>query len=311
MNQGFAVATVVGRAAPVSSHLGDRATIYADGRMEGFIGGSCSRDIVRRQALSAIRAGEPRLVRIRPDALEAEQSRDVVTVPMSCVSEGAVDVYIEPHIPKRQLLVAGFTPVAHAVAQIAPLLEYDVVRFIDQHETGDTEGLPIASLESYLAAMDAAVRERSAALAASQGHYDEAALAAFLRYDIAYVGLLASSKRAAAILTMLEREGVPASRLAAVHNPAGLDIGARKPAEVAISILAEIVASTAEAAPFELPGSVQAAAARDPVCGMEVEIANATFQSRFEERTYYFCCPHCRAAFTADPARYLQAGAPS
>ena len=311
MNQGYAIATVVGRAAPVSSHLGDRATIYADGRMEGFIGGSCSRDIVRRQALSAIRAGEPRLVRIRPDAMDTEQSRDVVTVPMTCVSEGAVDVYIEPQLPRRQLLVAGFTPVAQAVAQIAPLLEYDVVRFIDQREAGDTEGHPIASLESYLAAMDAGVRERSAALAASQGHYDEAALAAFLRYDFAYVGLLASPKRAAAILEMLERDGVPSNRLAAVHNPAGLDIGARKPAEVAISIFAEIMASKAQPVPIEAPGTKSSATARDPVCGMEVDISDAAFQAVFEDRTYYFCCPHCRADFTADPERYLKAGTPS
>jgi xanthine dehydrogenase accessory factor len=311
MNQGYAIATVVGRAAPVSSHLGDRATIYADGRMEGFIGGSCSRDIVRRQALSAIRAGEPRLVRIRPEALEAEQSRDVVTVPMACVSEGAVDVYIEPQLPKRQLLVAGFTPVAHAVAHIAPLLEYEVVRFIDDRETADEDGRPIASLERYLASMDAGVRERSAALAASQGHYDEAALAAFLRYDLAYVGLLASPKRAAAILGMLERGGVPASRLAAVHHPAGLDIGARRPAEVAISIFAEIVAGKAETAPLEPSAASGSATARDPVCGMDVEIADAAFEIVFEGRTYYFCCPHCRTAFTADPARYLQAGAPS
>lgn len=217
-------------------------------------------------------------------------------------------MYIEPQLPKAQLLLAGFTPVAHALAQIAPLLDYELVRFVDESEVAETNGHTIASLESYLGAMDAGVRERSAALAASQGHYDEAALAAFLRYDLAYVGLLASRKRAAAILAMLERDGVPPGRLAAVHYPAGLAIGARKPAEVAIAIFAQILARKEQPAPVQA-ATVDAATARDPVCGMDVDIASARFQADFEDRTYYFCCPHCRAAFEADPARYLQAAA--
>src|ERR1700681_2620131 len=95
----FAVATVVARRAPVSSHLGDRALIFADGRMEGFVGGSCSRDIVRREAVRAVRSGLPRLVQIRPDGVDSESGshdEDCVVVAMGCASEGAVDVSLEP-----------------------------------------------------------------------------------------------------------------------------------------------------------------------------------------------------------------------
>src|SRR5476651_26003 len=131
----FAVATVVARRSPVSSHLGDRAVVHADGKMEGFVGGSCSRDLVRREALRAIQTGKPRLLQIRPDDAPDER-RDAadserVIVPMGCASNGAVDVYIEPHVPPALLLVAGFTPVAEALARIAAAAEqFDVKRVV-------------------------------------------------------------------------------------------------------------------------------------------------------------------------------------
>jgi xanthine dehydrogenase accessory factor len=318
MKDAYAVATVVGREPPVSSHLGDRATIRADGRLEGFIGGSCSREIVRRQALQTLHTGEPRLVRIRPDAREMLEERDVVTVPMTCISEGAVDVYIEPHLPRRALFIAGFTPVAHALAQLAPSLDFEVVRFVDSQEWRDAEysaGCAVVTidlLEGYLQEIEPGQRERAVAIVASQGHYDERALSAFLRHGAGFVGLLASPKRAAAIRDVLLQEGVPAERVSAVHNPVGLAIGARKPAEVAVSILAEIVADASSAAergkepaPADLADS-----AVDPVCGMTVEIAAAQHRADFEGSTYYFCCPHCRASFMKHPEQYLAAATP-
>src|ERR1700761_1881057 len=121
----FALAAVVARRAPVSSHLGDRALVFADGRMEGFVGGSCSRDIVRREAVRAIRSGQPRLVQIRPDAGDAAPADARNVVAMGCASEGAVDVYIEPHVPHPLLVVVGDTPVAGALARIASQISYD------------------------------------------------------------------------------------------------------------------------------------------------------------------------------------------
>src|SRR5436190_21316393 len=109
----FAMATVVARRAPVSSHLGDRAIVFPDGRMEGFVGGACSREIIRKQALEVLQARCGRLVSIRPDASEPVVSDgEHVVVPMSCASEGAVDVYVEPFAYARRLVVVGATPVA-------------------------------------------------------------------------------------------------------------------------------------------------------------------------------------------------------
>lgn len=245
MSDEYAVAIVVGRDSPVSSHLGDRAIVYADGRMEGFIGGSCSRDIVRRQALDAIQSGEPRLVRITPDEGAPGDGRDVVTVPMHCVSEGTVEVFIEPHVSQRKLIVTGLTPVAQALAELAPTLGYTIVRFVDRDELCDVDGTTIDALGDYLDGLEEHERERCAIVIASQGHYDDTAIAAIARHDFGYVGLLASSTRGGELLAGLHSEGLEPERLAALRYPAGIAIGARKPKEVAISIFAEIIASNA------------------------------------------------------------------
>jgi xanthine dehydrogenase accessory factor len=311
----FAVATVVARRSPVSSHLGDRAVVFADGRMEGFVGGSCSRDIVRRQALGAIASGKPRLLHIRPDeadigALTAEADGEQVFVPMGCASEG--DVYIEPHIPLRRLLVAGFTPVADALARIAATLDYDVLRVVAREELRDAEAvtgarvLALDELGAYLESLEAYERARLVAIVASQGHYDEAVLETLLPVGSAYVGLLASRKRAASVFGVLAQAGMPAARIERVRTPVGLDIGARNPGEVAVSILAEIIGSTPALDEFPAPpaGACPEPVERaiDPVCGMEVEIAGARHVLERDGTTHYFCCAGCRAAFAAEPA---------
>src|SRR5215470_13458676 len=138
--EAFAVATVVARRAPVSAHLGDRAIVFADGRMEGFVGGACSREIIRRQALDALSTRCSRLVSIRPDASEASHSpAEHVVVPMTCVSEGAIDVYVEPFVPARRLIVVGATPVAESLSRLARDMNYDVVRVVETHEQRDVE----------------------------------------------------------------------------------------------------------------------------------------------------------------------------
>jgi xanthine dehydrogenase accessory factor len=313
----FAMATVVARRAPVSSHVGDRAIVFADGRMQGFVGGACSREIVRRQAVAAMRSGTPRLVQIRPgapaDADDASPPGTVV-VPMTCTSEGAVDVYVEPHLPPRILLVAGFTPVADALARIGALLDgYRVVRVVEERELGElkaaADAMALAALPAFLADLHACDREGLAAVVATQGHYDEPALEALLARDaLPYVALLASRKRAAGVFEFLERRGVARNRLESVRNPAGLDLGARRPGDVAISILAEIIeaASASEPQPARPDGLLTEPAA-DPVCGMDVDGAVASHVAEFEDRTYYFCCAQCRAAFLDDPSPYAAA----
>jgi xanthine dehydrogenase accessory factor len=249
----FALATVVARQAPVSAHVGDRAIVLADGQMQGFVGGSCARDIVRRQAVAAMRSGTARLVQIRPGAPpDADDASPVgtVVVPMSCASEGAVDVYVEPHLPPRILLVAGATPVAQALAQLGALLDgYRVVLVARADELSNVSGdeiraIALPALREFLAGLNSGERAGLAAVVATQGHYDELVLEPLLAEEVPpYVGLLGSRKRAAMVFANVERNGIARERLERVRNPAGIDIGARRPSDVAISILAEIVAT--------------------------------------------------------------------
>jgi xanthine dehydrogenase accessory factor len=258
----YALATVVVRRAPVSAHLGDRAIVTADGSMEGFVGGSCSRDAVRRQGLDAIRTGIARLLQIRPDPLAShDDNAEVVVVPMGCASEGAVDIYIEPHLPARTVLIIGHTPVAQALARLIGALEnYRVQRVVDSsewHDIGNEESasaIVLESLPGYLASLGNE-RSRLVAIVSSQGHYDERTLATLLSGEPqAFIGLLASRKRAASVFGALEQEGISRERLAQVRNPVGLDLGARTPGEVAVSILAEIVAACVPTAAIDRDG---------------------------------------------------------
>jgi xanthine dehydrogenase accessory factor len=336
----FALATVVARRAPVSSHLGDRALVFADGTMEGFVGGSCSREIIRREALRTLRTGLPRLVQIRPrpgeepDAVLRQAQHECVVVAMGCASEGAVDVYVEPHLPLPRLIVAGDTPVAGALARVAAQIGYEVVRVVLATEI---EGLaPIAGVR--VVALDAIgelmLRQAphdmgetgeagggfDVAIVASQGNYDEAALAPLLASDLAFVGLLASRRRARAVLDALAAEGVAAEQLARVRAPVGLDIGARSPGDVAISILADIIATLPRpdvAAPPDVMVSLAnhereipspAATALDPVCGMEVAIAGARYTLDHDGVRSYFCCAGCRTAYATEREHALTPG---
>ena len=329
----FAVATVVARRAPVSAHLGDRAIVFPDGRMEGFIGGACSREIIRKQALDSMRVRHACLVSIRPDAAEASRSNpEHIVVPMACTSEGAVDVYVEPFVPARRLVVVGTTPVADALTRTARSLDYEVVRVVDSTEQRDLDassgalGFTVAALESLESVLETSGAD-VAAVVASQGHYDEQALEAILRRGVSYVGLVASRKRGATVRAYLEGRGVPG--VDAVRNPAGLDLGARTAPEVALSILAEIVqarpsqtlappaeagrvgqAATAPAGTDTLstpPGSriAQPATAVDPVCKMDVDVQTARHTAEVGGMMYYFCCAQCKVRFTTEPERFL------
>jgi xanthine dehydrogenase accessory factor len=307
--QPFAVATVVARRAPVSAHLGDRAIVFADGRMEGFVGGACSREIVRQQALEALAARQGRLVSIRPDSSETIDAADEhVVVPMTCASEGALDVFIDPIVQPRQLIVVGATPVAEALARLARSMDYDVARIVDARERSDIEagsstlGVEVRSLDE-LATVVGERSTQSAAVVASQGHYDEQALEAILEAGVPYVGLVASRTRGATVMSLLEASGVPG--VDRIRSPAGLDLGARTAPEVALSILAEIVQTQLTKSRKPEPAPVAAGRAIDPVCGMQVDVATARQTADVNGTSYYFCCASCRAKFLGDPQSYL------
>ena len=220
----YVEAIVVRCARPTIARAGDRAVVRPDGTIEGFVGGSCADETVRLHALRALETGEALLVRIIPGEVDgAADEEGAVVVANPCLSGGALEVFLQPHIPAPRVSVIGDSPVARALADLAPSVGFEV---------GDAEPFAV--------------------VVASLGHGDEEALRAALDSGAEYVGLVASRRRGAAVLAAL---GDGAER---VHCPAGLDIGARTHAEIALSILAELVAARRRPA---LPPPAPAAAA--------------------------------------------------
>ena len=310
----FVVATVVRVAKPASAHPGDSAIVLPDGTIEGFVGGMCSESTVRTQGLRQLASGRSVLLHITPPpeagitdagpgpaelrmptvgAVPAHpDTEDEVTVGNPCLSGGALDIFLEVMRPSALVHVYGDTPVARALAAV-----------------GSAAG---ADVRPTTNAGDLIAPDATAVVVASQGGDEHRVLTAALRAGIPYIGLVASRRRGAAVLDGL---GLDAEERARVHTPAGLDIGAQSPGEVALSILAEIVAVTAAAGPFEITarsGEGGAAGSRapeeaiDPVCGMTVAITESAIHVETQEGKVYFCCPSCRDAFAADPERYTR-----
>jgi xanthine dehydrogenase accessory factor len=274
----YALATVVRVERPASTRRGDRALVTADGVLVGWVGGACSEPIVVREALRALEEGEPRLVRIGPPGSGGEGPSEVVVAESSCASEGVVEVLIEPARPRPLLSIVGGSPAALTLARLAEAIGWRVATEID-------------------ARADAVV-------VATMGHGDEDALADALARGTGYVGLVASSRRAAVVVDALRGRGVDEEALARIRSPAGLDLGPLDQDEIAVAILAEVVAWRHTRA---VSGPVMAEAV-DPVCGMTVAVTESAESAVHAGVTYYFCAPGCRRRFEADPAAYVLQG---
>ncbi|WP_329062574.1 XdhC family protein [Amycolatopsis sp. NBC_01480] len=281
--EAFALATVVWRQGPSSGKEGCRAIITASGELRGWIGGACAEPTVVREARQALAEGTPRLLLLgTPDQFGAAVPDGMTVVPISCQSEGALEVYIEPVEPAPHLVVVGRSPMATTLVELAATLGWRAERLENPEFTG--------------------VTAQSFVVIATQGHNDEESMERALAARPAYLGLVASLRRGQAVLGYLADRGVPAEDLARVQVPAGLDLGRVSHREIAVAILAELVrARAARSAPVavvtELPEAV------DPVCGMTVPAADPV---EYEGAEYSFCCSGCRAEFQRDPAVYAK-----
>lgn len=281
----YVQATVVRAQKPTSAHAGDTALVRADGRIDGFVGGTCAEASVREYGLMTLSTNEPLLLRIVPGEATPQTSEEgAVTVANPCLSGGSVEIFLEPRMPAPRMLVVGDSPIAEALARLGRPLGYDV------ELTSGQDAAPHAD--------DAAV------VVASHGRGEEPALAAALRLGVPYVGLIASRIRGAAVLSALD---VPDDQRARVHSPAGLDIGGRTAAEIALSVLAEIVQERRSAERHAAPSPSAPERAVDPVCGMTVVAVDSSPHATVGGDTTWFCCDACRTAFLADPARYAPA----
>jgi xanthine dehydrogenase accessory factor len=273
-------ATVIRADRPASAHAGDTAVVGPDGTIDGFVGGSCAEASVRAESLRALATGESVVLTIAPpEDAAAVAVPGHITVPNPCLSGGTVEIFLEPVLPAPLVHVFGDAPIARALVEVGRALGYDVC------PTTDPAGL----------APDA-----SAVVVASHGRDEEVVIRAALAAAVPYVGLVASRRRGTAVTAALGPEA------ARVRTPAGLDIGARTPGEVALSILAEIVAVRPRpgAPAADAPAPAVAARAVDPVCGMTVVAAPPSPAVVHDGANVWFCGPGCRDAFTDDPSRY-------
>lgn len=304
----FVMAVVVRREPASSAQLGNTAIITEAGGCHGWLGGSCIQPTVVREAAAALRDCSPRLISLSPDP-GADRRPGVAAFPMTCHSGGSVDIYLEPILPAPRLLLFGVSPTAQALARLGKVMGYavDVVDpDADRAAFPDADRV-VETLGDEEAARPAGQRSRLFAVVATLGQHDEEAILAALDLEPAYLGVVASRKRFAQIRETLVARGAPATSLDSIRNPAGIDIGARAPEELALSVLAEIVSVQRAAAAQAAVVSQTAAAtreARDPVCGMTVAVDTARHRADHAGRTYYFCCGGCRERFLAAPDRY-------
>jgi xanthine dehydrogenase accessory factor len=288
----FVLATVVRARRPTSVRAGDSAVITADGRIEGFVGGVCATSSVRLHSLRVMETGEPVLLRLVPGDDHDVQDLDAVdgTVVVErnpCLSGGVLEIFLEPQLPVARVVVIGDAPIARALSDLARAAGYDVV-------VTDADRAQPASGEA-------------AVVVASHGSGEERVLGEALSAGVPYVALVASTGRGEAVRAALD---VPDELRQQLHTPAGLDIGARTPAEIAIAILAQLVAEHhAQPSSTPQPVVVGAATSTDPACGMEVAVTEATPHLDAPSGRVYFCGSGCRDTYARRLARTGDAGA--
>ena len=264
----FALVTVVRREPPSSARVGDTALVTESGEYHGWAGGGCTRETVVREAQRAMADGEPRLLSLSPDT-SAKPRPGMVALQMTCDSGGTVEIYVEPVLPVPRLVLFGATPMVEALARIGEAMGYRVERGAE------------ASLKG------------AHVLVGTMGDEDLEVLQKVLRGEPAYVGVIASRKRFDQVRETLIACGVRRAALERVAAPAGLDIGAKTPEEIALSVMAQIVEQQRKA----VPATASLEEATDPICGMKVAVAGARHVAEVSGKHYYFCCAGCRTKF--------------
>jgi xanthine/CO dehydrogenase XdhC/CoxF family maturation factor/YHS domain-containing protein len=271
----FVHATVVRAQQPTSATAGDEAILLPDGTIEGFVGGQCAQNSVRKAALGVLQAGESVLLRVLPDGdVHFPDAPGAAVVVNPCLSGGSLEIFLTPQLPAPLIRIYGATPIADALIDLCGLLGYDARRDTDLTDT-------------------------SAVVLASHGGPEAEMIRAALDNGVGYIGLVASKVRGASILNELELTGTERAR---IHTPVGLPIGAKTPAEIAVAIAAEIIAAVRDGSLARPTVNAVARQAIDPVCGMTVPIGPASEHLELGGVDYWFCCPGCRTAFAAQRA---------
>ncbi|HEY5691410.1 MAG TPA: XdhC family protein [Cyclobacteriaceae bacterium] len=301
----YAIAMIVNRIAPSSGKPGDKAVILPDGTMKGWIGGGCTRGIVLKEALLAIDQGKPRLVTIAPGAEDITR-KGVVAYTMTCESGGSVEVYIEPVLPKPHILIMGRSHIGMALSRLSKLTGYQVsvvakgadrITFTDADRVLDTE-----VLEKNL------ISDNTYIVVCTQGENDDMALKQAIESGAKYVSFVSSVRKANSIYNSLKKKGISVQDLARVKTPAGIDISAKLPEEVAISILAEIISILRNEKGADKKDPTSSLNLDEyfinPVCNIPIQKSTAKHIIPYKGIDYFFCCDGCTDSFKTDPEKY-------
>jgi len=305
----FVAASVVRFQAPISGKPGDKAIIFANGKMWGWIGGGCAQPVVIKEALKALADGQPRLVRISPTSAPED---GIVDYTMTCQSGGTLDIYIEPVLPKPHILILGRSPIAQTLARLGKTIGYRVSVAAPGADREQFPDVDLLQTESILGELK--IVPDTFVVVSTQEEGDEEALEQAARTSAGYVAFVASKVKAQKILDYLREAGVPSERVGQIRAPAGLDIRAASPEEIAVSILAEIIQlrsarakAMVEPRRSALPGlslPVVKNESRDPVCGMLVNVSGAKYKSEHNGSEVYFCSAGCKQVFNRQPEKY-------
>lgn len=322
----FAVTTVIRALPPTSTWVGAQALVESDGTLHGWIGGGCSRAIVVQAAQETMRSGQPKLIRIGNSDVAPEAGVEHHAMP--CASNGTIELFIQPSVPAPSVLILGSTPAAREACVLARRMGFrvhaaaNVVAALDRLDLSSvTEGFDPDALRAS---------KPELVLVATQGDRDEEALEAALRTSATAVLLIASQRKGMHLRDIMRARGIDDERLTALHSPAGPDVHACTPQEIALGAVAGLVtlrrmlehekaasasSQTAgveilpilpatppcEAVPFVEPPARYV----NPVCGMAIDIASAKHVLDIHGTRVYFCCDGCKLEFERTPARYL------
>lgn len=273
----FVLATVVAYKSPQSAKPGSKAIIQSDGSMIGWVGGGCVQPIVLREAKRALQTGSAQLLTFSTDA-PRDDWEGVNSFQMTCEGGGSLEIYLEPFLPKPQLLIVGTSPVAETLAQLGSLLDFKVV---------------VADMED-LGEVRVRINETCYVVVATMGNRDEEGLLAVIGTRPKYFGLVASGKKSEALFDYVRTTGATDEDISVITCPAGIEIGSETLPEIALSVAAEIVRLRRSSA---TPQAAVENVATDPICGMTVDIATAKYSSAVDGQTIYFCCLRCKETF--------------
>ena len=298
----FAIATVINTVAPTSAKPMSKAIIHQNGDIEGWIGGGCSIHTVITEGLNCIQSGKAIVLRLSPEDISKDKVTYKKEVFLNCESGGTLEFHIEPVLPMTKLIIYGSTPTVYALAKIGSLLNYECYICSPNAEFVKELSDNVQVLKDYKVFSD-----QSVAVVATQGENDLHALKSAIDSKSNFISMIISNKKASSLFLQLEKEGYSEEDISRVKFPAGMDINATTPEEIAVSILAELIndRNSVDLKEQVIVESKEDKKEIDPICKMIVDPKNAADTYKFEDINYYFCCIGCKEKFALEPSSYI------